>query len=148
MCVCPFVQHCPQGSKGIRQWPKILMCISNDDTQKYPFCILQLVVEMFGLSTLWKNQPTNQKSIKLLKVVENFIKNLEIILQFFYILRKSVYNSTNEIDLRGLGGYVSSNFLLEGYYHRYCKPDIRLRKTFNQDDNIHKWQSIEIFTKN
>ena len=30
-----------------------LMCISNDDTQNYPFCGLQLVVEMF--------EPTNQK---------------------------------------------------------------------------------------
>ena len=39
------------GSKGIRQLPIKLKYIPNSDTQNYPFCILQLVVEMFGHST-------------------------------------------------------------------------------------------------
>ena len=51
-----------------------LMYIHNDDTQNYPFCGLQLMVEMFGCSTEWTNQskfntspqgfkPTNMKTI-------------------------------------------------------------------------------------
>ena len=39
-----------------------LMCTSNDDTQNYPFCRLQLVVKTFGHST-YDNEPTNQNSI-------------------------------------------------------------------------------------
>ena len=38
-----------------------------EDTQNYPFYRLQLVVETFGQST--KNEPTNQNSIKVSKVV-------------------------------------------------------------------------------
>ena len=42
-----------------------LMYIPKDDTTNYPFCILQVVVETFGL-----NEPTNQNSIKVPKVVK------------------------------------------------------------------------------
>ena len=45
--------------------PYKLICISHDDTQNYPFCILQLVV---GLDTQL-GEPTNQNSIKFPKVV-------------------------------------------------------------------------------
>ena len=45
-----------------------LMCISNDDTQIYPFCILQLVAETFQPSNLM-NQP-NLILIKVPKVVK------------------------------------------------------------------------------
>ena len=33
-----------------------MIYIPNDDTQNNPFCRLQLVIEMFGHSTLWTNQ--------------------------------------------------------------------------------------------
>ena len=33
-----------------------LMLIPNDDTQNYPFCRIQFVVEMFEHSTQWTNQ--------------------------------------------------------------------------------------------
>ncbi len=38
-----------------------LMCITNDDTQNYPFCRIQLVVETLNTEL---NEPTNQNSIK------------------------------------------------------------------------------------
>ncbi len=41
--------------------------IPNDDTQNYPFCRLQYVVETFGHSTKWTNQ---SNSMKVPKVVE------------------------------------------------------------------------------
>ena len=53
--------------------------ISNDDTQNYLFCRLQLVVKTFGL-----NKPTKQNSIKVPKVFKptnkktlllNFVSN-------------------------------------------------------------------------
>ena len=47
-----------------------LMHIPNDDTQNYPVCRLQLVVETFEHSTYWTNQPINQNSMKVLKVVK------------------------------------------------------------------------------
>ena len=56
-----------------------LMNIPNDDTQNFPFCKLQLVVETFGYSTY---EPTNQNLIKIPKVermnewVKNVIKKL------------------------------------------------------------------------
>ena len=40
--------------------------IPNDDTQVSPFCILQLVVETLDTQL---NEPTNQNSIKVPKVV-------------------------------------------------------------------------------
>ena len=40
-----------------------LMYIPSNDTQNYPFCRLQLVVETF-------NEPTNQNSIKVPKVIK------------------------------------------------------------------------------
>ena len=40
------------------------MYIPNDDTQNYPFCKLQLVVETF-----WPNKPTNQNPLKDPKIV-------------------------------------------------------------------------------
>ena len=39
-----------------------LIYIPKDDTQNYPFCKLQLVVETFGHSTKWANQ-TKFKSL-------------------------------------------------------------------------------------
>ena len=48
-----------------------LMWISNDDTQKYPFCRLQFVVETFGHSTLWTNQ---SKFTEVPKVIKPTIK--------------------------------------------------------------------------
>ena len=44
-----------------------LMYITNDDTQNYHFCRLQLVVEMIGLLTKRTNQ---SKLIKVPKVVK------------------------------------------------------------------------------
>ena len=41
-----------------------LMYISNDDTQNYTFCRLQLVVETFG-------KPTNPNLIKVPRVVDS-----------------------------------------------------------------------------
>ena len=41
-----------------------LMYIPNDDTQNYPLCRLQLVIEKFGHSSQL-NEPTNQNSIKV-----------------------------------------------------------------------------------
>ena len=43
------------------------MYIPNDDTQNKPFCILQLVVEMFGHTKL--NEPSNLNSIQVRKVL-------------------------------------------------------------------------------
>ena len=44
-----------------------LLYIHNDDTQRYPFCRLQLVCETFDTQL---NKPTNQNSIKVPKVLE------------------------------------------------------------------------------
>ena len=44
-----------------------LSYIPNDNTYNYPFCRLQLVVEMFGHSTKW----TNETKFKLPKVVKS-----------------------------------------------------------------------------
>ena len=43
-----------------------LMCIHNDDTQNYPFCKLQIVVERLNTKL---NDTTNQNSLKVSKVV-------------------------------------------------------------------------------
>ena len=54
-----------------------LMYITDDDTQNYPLCRLQLVVEMFAHSTWWINQskfpkvpkvvrPTNKKTMGII----------------------------------------------------------------------------------
>ena len=43
------------------------MCIPNDDAHKYPFSILQLVVETLDTQL---NTPTNQNSIKVPKVIK------------------------------------------------------------------------------
>ena len=53
------------GSKGIRQCPInwCTMYISNDETQNYPLCRLQLVVERLD------TQPINQNTLKVSKVV-------------------------------------------------------------------------------
>ena len=45
----------------------ILMYIPNDNTQNYPFCILQLVVKTFGHSTKWTNQSKFNKSLQRCK---------------------------------------------------------------------------------
>ena len=49
------------------------MYIPNGDTQNYPICRLQLVVETYGHST---NEPTNQNSIKVPKVVKPMNKKI------------------------------------------------------------------------
>ena len=54
------------------------MYIPNENTQNYPFCRLQLVVETFGNST--KCEPTNQNTLKVPKVFKPmnkmaFLKN-------------------------------------------------------------------------
>ena len=52
-----------QGSKGIRQWPiKRYLYSPNDETQNFPLCRLQLVLEIYA--------PINQNSIKEPKVVK------------------------------------------------------------------------------
>ena len=48
-----------------------LMYISNDDTQNFPFCRLQLEVETFGHSI---NESTNQNSIQVSKLLGQQIK--------------------------------------------------------------------------
>ena len=48
-----------------------LMYIPKDETQNYPFCRSQLVVQTFG-SLSWK--PTNRNLIKVPKVVKQQIK--------------------------------------------------------------------------
>ena len=50
-----------------------LMYIPNEDTQNYPYCRLQLVVKTFW--TLNLNEPANQYSRKVLKVVRQRIRN-------------------------------------------------------------------------
>ena len=56
-----------QGSKGIRQWPIYIDVHPHGDTQNYPFCKLQLVVETFGDSTQKKQLiKIHLKSSKLL----------------------------------------------------------------------------------
>ena len=49
------------------------MYIPKDDTQNYPFWILQLVVETLGHSS---NEPTNQNSLKVPKVVSSTNMNI------------------------------------------------------------------------
>ena len=44
-----------------------LMYIANDDTQNYPFCRLQLVVETFGHSDKLTNQSKFNKSPKVVR---------------------------------------------------------------------------------
>ena len=55
------------------------MYISNDDTQIYSFCRLQLVVETFGHSTLCANQSESMKFPKLLnqQIRKIYYKSLE-----------------------------------------------------------------------
>ena len=48
------------------------MYIPNDDTQNYPFCKIQLMVETFGQL----NEPTNQCSNKVLKVFKPMNKKI------------------------------------------------------------------------
>ena len=43
------------------------MYIPNDNTQNYPYCILEKVVGMFKQL----NKPTNQNSVKVPKVVKS-----------------------------------------------------------------------------
>ena len=43
------------------------MYIPNDDTQNYPLCRLQLVIETFGRPTY---EPTNQNTTNVLKVIK------------------------------------------------------------------------------
>ena len=50
-----------------------LMYIPNADTQNYPYCRLQLVVKTFW--TLNPNEPTNENSRKVPKVVSKRIRN-------------------------------------------------------------------------
>ena len=50
-----------------------LIYIPNNDTQKYPFCRLQSVIETIGHSTKWTNQ---SKFIKVPKVVKPTIKKM------------------------------------------------------------------------
>ena len=52
-----------------------LMNIPNDDSQNYPFCILQLVIETIGHWTLWTNQSKFNKSQQLLS--KHCYKNLK-----------------------------------------------------------------------
>ena len=42
-----------------------LMYVSDDDTQNYPFCKLQLVVQTVEHSTKWSNQSKVPKVVKL-----------------------------------------------------------------------------------
>ena len=44
-----------------------LTYIPNDDTQNYPFCGLQLVVETLNTQL---NEPNNQSSVKVPKIVK------------------------------------------------------------------------------
>ena len=56
-----------------------LMDIPNDDTQNYPICRLQLVVETFEHSTWWINQlKFNKKFPKLLsqQIINVNVKHL------------------------------------------------------------------------
>ena len=53
---------------------KKLMYISNDDTQYYPFCRLQLVVELKCLF-IQLNETTNLKSIKSPKLSQRISKH-------------------------------------------------------------------------
>ena len=48
-----------------------LMFIANKDTQKYPFCRLQLVVETFWNLTEWTNQSKCNKSPQVLQTCKN-----------------------------------------------------------------------------
>ena len=48
-----------------------LMYIANDDTQNYPLCRLQLVVETFGHSD---KEPTNQNLIKVPRLLGKQIR--------------------------------------------------------------------------
>ena len=41
-----------------------LMYIPNVDTQNYPYCRLQLIVETFEYSTKWTNQSKFNKSLQ------------------------------------------------------------------------------------
>ena len=45
-----------------------LMISTNNDTQNYPFCTLQLMVETFEHST---NELTHQNSLTVLKVINS-----------------------------------------------------------------------------
>ena len=53
------------------------MYIHNEDTQNYFFCILKLVVEIFGHSTWWTNQSKFNKVPKVVKPTDK--KTLPII---------------------------------------------------------------------
>ena len=48
-----------------------LIFIPNDDKHKYPFCRLQLAVEIFGHSTLKTNKSEFNKSSKGLTPIKN-----------------------------------------------------------------------------
>ena len=49
------------------------MCITNDDTQNYSFCSLQLVAKTLHTQL---NEPNNQISIKVPKVVKPMKKKM------------------------------------------------------------------------
>ena len=49
-------------NKSLRQWP-INLC-TDDDTQNYLICRIQLVVEPFGNSTYWTNQSKFSRSLQ------------------------------------------------------------------------------------
>ena len=51
----------------------IFIYIPYDDAQNYPFCRLQLLVKMFDTQL---NEPTNQNSINIPKVVEPMNKKM------------------------------------------------------------------------
>ena len=59
--ISPFVDY----NKWLKQWP--VKHIPNDDTQNYFLCRLKLVVKTLDTKL---NEPTNQNSFKVLKVVK------------------------------------------------------------------------------
>ena len=61
------------------------MYVPNDGTQNYAFCRFQLVVEPLNIQL---NEPTNQNSIKVSKVVKPTNKK-----SYYKTLRTSVINS-------------------------------------------------------
>ena len=58
--------HC-LGLKRDKTMDDKLMCMPNNGTQNYPFCILELVVKKFEHSTWWTNQLKFTKVFKVVK---------------------------------------------------------------------------------
>ena len=99
-----------------------LMYIHNVDTQNNFFCRLQLVVKTFW--TLNSNEPTNQNSRKVLKVVSKIVSNrmlfiyiyddlvwLRIIIGFKAIMEKA-FSVMNNIYFQDFSTYSLSFHLL------------------------------------